>query len=587
MIQQSISRPGHRQNGHARRAALRDFTPAPKSRHYSEWKIMVDKALILGLNRTSDASFCLLHGHEIFFGRKERLSREKHAWGSLGDIALYRSSHELFRQPIDVIVECYSSDSERSKREEYWAEMKSCLWLAENLVHVEISHHFAHAYSAFSPSGFDEAATLIVDNRGSPRGLVLESAEVSDGPGEGPLEVISVFDADEGGIRPVAKQWWDPDSATPVGLGMFYARASAAVLGRGNREGVLMGLAAHGSPTRFRLPPLEVQGCSVAIPDEWLRLTEDPLRFRYFRDGQDFSEAADFAASVQLAFEEALIAVARYARAATGKRDLVYAGGCALNCSANARLVQEAGFERIFIPPACDDGGTSIGCALYGAEHIRQARSNWIWDVDYLGMPQRENADQMAAIAAELDLTIDGKADLVGDVAQSLAEGRVVALFQGRSEAGPRALGNRSILARPLNAEARDFINSQVKRREWFRPLAPVVRLQSAPTYFEMQGPSPFMQQRAMVKPEWRERLEAVCHVDGSARVQTVTRAQNAYVYDLLGRVEDLTGSDVLLNTSFNGPDEPIVESFRDACLAFKRMPIDMLVAPPFCLRKP
>jgi len=546
---------------------------------------MSNKRLVLGLNRTSDASFCLIDEGEVFLGRKERLARKKHAWGGLGDIPLYSAAHPGFSRPIDAVVECYSSDGERNKLLEYRDELKEHLNLAPDALHAEISHHYAHAYSAFHPSGFADAAILVIDNRGSPRGLVGETAEVASGPSDDAWEVISLYDADANGIRTVEKQWWEPDPGPAGGLGTFYSRASRCVLGRGNREGVLMGLAAHGNPSRFDLPPLEVRGCEVRMPAQWLRMFAEPARFEPFRDGSGgFSEAADFAAAAQRAFEEALIAVARHARESTGRRDLVYAGGCALNCSANGRLVEEAGFDRIFVPPACDDGGTSIGCALYGLERLGEPRLPWVWDADYLGMPQPDLEDALASAASEMGLTVTRSADLVGETARALADGQTIALFQGRSESGPRALGNRSILASPMEEGVRDFINAEVKHREWFRPLAPVVRVESAPLYFEMSGESPFMQQRVMVRPRRRAELGAVTHVDGSARVQTVSRRQNAFLYDLLGAFERHSGMDVLLNTSFNGADEPIVESVRDACAALRAMKIDRLVVPPFAV---
>jgi carbamoyltransferase len=547
---------------------------------------MSNNRRVLGLNRTSDASFCLIDDGEVFLGRKERLNRKKHAWGAIGDISLYSQRHPSFTKPIEAVVECYASDDERNKLVQYREELRAHLNLADDAFIAEISHHFSHAYSAFHPSGFKEAAILVADNRGSWRGLVAESPEVPVKPADEGLEVISIFDADESGIRSVAKQWWEPAPAPPGGLGTFYSRCSRTVLGRGNREGVLMGLASYGTASRIKLPPLEIRGCEVLIPSEWMEAFEQPERFQPFREGGGFSDAADFAAAAQAAFEDALIAVARYARKATGRRKLIYAGGCALNCSANARLAVEAGFEEIFVPPACDDGGSSIGCALYALERLGESRLPWTWAVDYLGLPHPSVTDELKATVAKLDLKVSESRNIVDHATRVLADGKVIALFQGRSEAGPRALGNRSILASPQNESMRDFINAEVKHREWFRPLAPVIRLESAPRYFEMSGASPFMLRRVMVRPEWREALGAITHIDGSARVQTISRPQNAFLYDLLGAFEKVSGLDVLLNTSFNGPDEPIVETVSDACAALRKMNIHQLIVPPFIVTK-
>jgi carbamoyltransferase len=556
-------------------------------------EMISDSSLILGLNRSSDASFCLLRDGEILaFGRKERLNRIKHAWGTLGDIALYRSSHRNFGDTIAVVVECFSSDSQRFRMDEYKSELECKLSLSKDVVHREISHHFAHAYSAFYPSGFEAAAVVIVDNRGSPIELVGETAEVRHPPRsiefeDGALEVLSVFDADVTGIRPMSRQWWDRSSGSPVGLGMFYSMATRAVFGRANREGVLMGLAAHGSATHMPMPPLEVRGCEVLIPPEWQTMLADVDRFASFRsDSESLSDAADFAARVQLTFEEALIAITRNARALTGKENLVYAGGCALNCSANARLVAESGFRRVFVPPACDDGGTSIGCAIYGAQLIGGDPFAWTWDKDYLGPPKTGEAYLLDSMAASMNLVVDQPDGLIAEVALAIKNGEIIAIYQGRSESGPRALGNRSILADPRHISTRDFINSEVKHREWFRPLAPVVRAENVSKYFDTDGASPFMQRKVMVRPEWRQALGAVCHVDGSARVQTVSQLQNPFLYDLLGEFSRLTGIDILLNTSFNGADEPIVENLQDACAALRRLKIDRLITPPFSVKR-
>ncbi len=548
---------------------------------------MSNLPLVLGLNRTSDASFCLIDEGQVFVGRKERLNRKKHAWGTLGDIALYKELHPAFAKPIHAIVECYASDDERGRLGQYRAELEDQLNLADDVAIVEMSHHYSHAYSAFHPSGLDEAAILIADNRGSWRGLVGEGPEARTDMSDKGLEVISIFDADSNGIRSIARQYWEPDPALPGGLGTFYSRASRTVLAKGNREGVLMGLASHGTPSTFKLPPLDVSGHEVVVPPEWLAAFEEPERFEPFRSGDGgFTEAADFAAAAQLAFEEALIAVARHARDVTGRDNLIYAGGCALNCSANGRLAQEAGFDTVFVPPACDDGGSSIGCAIYGLERLGAGRLEWVWEDDYLGLPQTDPADEIHQVAPKFGLNVSKVDDPVAHAARALADNKILALFQGRSESGPRALCNRSILASPKQASMRDLINAEVKHREWFRPLAPVVRLESAPRYFEMTGTSPFMLRRVMVNPQWREALGAVTHIDGSARVQTVTRSQNKFMYDLLEAFQGVSGVDVLLNTSFNGADEPIVETLSDACAAFQRMRIDQLLVPPFVVSK-
>lgn len=543
---------------------------------------------IVGINRTSDASFCLLRDVDIeILTRKERLTREKHAWGRLGDIRLYARFLPLDQIRIDGAVECFSSDQERSLIAEHSVELRKALPLAPDAFIAEMTHHFSHAYSAFYPSPFSEAAVLVVDNRGSPSDLVGDTPHVAPGAGNAPLEVISAFCATASeGVRRVAQQVWDRNPEKPAGLGMFYTLAARAIFDRRNCEGILMGLAPLGDPQRLNLPPLAVDGLKVGIPDEWTALVGDRKRFSFLRDGRGkFSDCADLAAATQQAFEEALISVGRYVRKLTGMRNLAYAGGCALNCSANSRLLLEGGFDKIFIPPACDDGGTALGCALFGLQQLGGDPSLVTWEDDYLGPRAHYNLEELQPLAAAKNMQLSSPPDLADAVAERLAHGEVVALFQGRSESGPRALGNRSILADPRYAAMSSYLNRTVKEREWFRPFAPVMRLDDASEYFDVESASPFMQRTYRVRPKWRSRLAAVCHVDGTARIQTITNAQNPFLYRLLEKFYRHTDVGVLLNTSFNGRREPIVETIEDALDCASRMAISCLVIPPYVLQ--
>jgi carbamoyltransferase len=541
---------------------------------------------IIGLNRTSDASFCCLDHSDIdVLIRKERLNGTKHAWGSLGDLPMYLRAFQSSIDQVDAVIQCFSSDDERGRIEAYEAELRSYLPIHENAFIGEISHHFAHAYSAFYPSNFSDAAILIADNRGSPQELVGNTGLVRSGLGFGALEVITAYEARDGKISQIAKQWWNRDPRAPAGLGMLYSAASKTVFGRDNREGALMGLAALGDPSRLKLPPLEVDGIAVWIPPEWTTIFADTERFSFFRNAKgQFSDCADLAAATQNVFEAALVAVTRNLRQTTGMRRLVYAGGCALNCSANTQLARQWGFENLFIPPACDDAGTSLGCALFGLESLGGDPSVVQWRTDYLGPAYELDAEAISSAAADHGLRCQRPPDLAAFVSEEISRGELVALFQGRSESGARALGNRSILADSRYEAIRTFINTSVKRREWFRPLAPVVRNEDARIYFELEGPSQFMQLTSRVRPEWRSRLAAVCHVDGSARVQTLTHEQNPFLHSVLGRFAERTSIGVLLNTSFNGREKPIVETVNDALGTFCEMPIRWLVIPPLLI---
>jgi carbamoyltransferase len=551
---------------------------------------MDDGPVVLGLNRTQDASACLLHGSRLVWAiQKERLTRQKHHWGRPGDVrGLYRERLPGLDAPIDVLVECYSSDAEAARVAEYEAELEGALCFAPGCQRVRISHHLAHVYSVFPPSPFAQAAVMVVDGQGSP---VAELTEHWDGaagmPGDW-REVSSFYVADRERVRCIGKQVWDRDDKRLVGLGMFYFMLTQAMFpGEGN-EGKVMGLAPHGDPRAPGLPPLEVTGAQVTVPPQWRSVLQERGRFRYGAPGVRFSDCANLAAAGQRAFEDALLQVARWLHGQTGLDDLCFAGGTALNCSANERLLRETPFKRVFIPPAPSDAGTSLGCALYGLIEVARAGCDYRWTQDYLG-PEPAPADIEAAVADATDLIVErvrGRGALCDRMLDMLCSNKVVALYQGRSEFGPRALGHRSIIGNPRQGHVRDWINAQVKQREWFRPLAPVVLQERAGDFFELAGPSPFMQFAAPVRPAMAPLVPAITHVDGTARLQTVGPDDDPLLRTLLLAFEARTGVPVLLNTSFNGKDEPIVETPFEAVESFRSMPLHALAMPPFWIRK-
>lgn len=541
--------------------------------------------ITLGINRTSNASICLMDGPRISgFVRKERVTRKKHAWGRLGDIESYMAALGGLPRQIDLIVECFSSDPQRLLAEAYRAELRHYVDLQAHSV-VEISHHFSHAISAYYPSGFDRAVVLVIDNRGSPESLIGDDPLVVPGLGSGRVEVISAFAAEGSRITRIASQMWDESPTSLAGLGAFYSAASQVVLGRENTEGILMGLAAFGDPAKLNMPPLNVDGISVRVPEAWMTLFQHADRFSFLRTGHgQFADCADLAAATQWAFEQAVVKIARHLATLTGIPNLIMVGGCALNCAANAQVLADGAFANLFVPPACDDGGSAIGCAMYGQLQLGQNLSSMSWASDYLGPAHDLGPARVRELAAKYGLEIREPADLAGSLAKDLASGNVLALFQGRSESGPRALGNRSILADPRYEATRTYINRAVKGRAWFRPLAPVVPEELARRYFVLDRPSPHMLRKCDVRQEWRARLGAICHVDGSARVQTTTPETNPFLHSLLTAFGNETGLPILLNTSFNGKNEPIVETLEDAINSYMGMPLDMLVVPPFVI---
>ena len=553
---------------------------------------MINQPLVLGVNRTQDASACLMQGSTMLWAiQKERLTRHKHHWGRYGDIGnIYRPRLPGLEREIDVLVECYSSDAEIGKLAQYEQELGASLRLAPGCRRAHLSHHLAHAYSVFHPSPFADAAVMIIDGQGSEVAAFTEHWRgAADVPGHW-REVSSFYRADRKRVECIGKQLWDRDDSRLVGLGMFYFMLTQTMFPGEGSEGKVMGLAPHGDAGAAGLPPLDVAGPHVTIPRQWREVLRERGRFRY--DGSTssarFTAIANLAAAGQRAFEEALLEVARWLHRHTGADNLCFAGGTALNCSANDRLLRETPFKRVFIPPAPSDAGTALGCAIYGLTELAGARCDFRWHNDYLG-PDSLPADIVAALQGADDLVVtrfDDLPALCQHMAELLCDAKVVGLYQGRSEFGPRALGHRSILGDPRNERIRDWINAEVKQREWFRPLAPVVLLDRAADYFGLHRPSPFMQFAAPVRQDAAQIVPAVTHVDFTARLQTVSDDDDPLLWTLLNAFEARTGVAVLLNTSLNRKDEPIVETPAEALATFRKTPMHALAMPPYLIRK-
>lgn len=551
---------------------------------------MNEAPVVLGINRTQDASVCLMQGSRLLWAiQKERLTRRKHHWGKVGDFRDHYGPRLPWpERPVDVVVECFSSDAEAGNLALYEDELTASLRLAPDCRRARISHHLAHVYSVFHPSPFREAAVMVVDGQGSP---VAELTEHWGGaayvPGDW-REVSSFYRADRERVLCIGKQVWDRDDAHPVGLGMFYFLLTQALFpGEGN-EGKVMALAAHGDADALGLPPLAVEAGQVGIPAPWREVLRGHRRFRYGQPGTAFGDCANLAAAGQRAFEDALLAAARWLHAQTGLPRLCFAGGTALNCAANARLLRETPFSEVWISPSPGHAGSALGCAMYGLVELCHESAAYRWTHGDLG-PAPSRRDIEAALAGRDDIKVDylpGIDALSSHMLDLLRNNRVLGLYQGPSEFGPRALGQRSILADPRRAALRDWINARVKQREWFQPLAPVVLEERAAAWFDLPVPSPFMQFAAPVRPQMAAQVPAIAHADGSARLQTVGPDGDPLLRRLLGGFEARTGVPVLLNTAFNGKDEPIVETPGEALAAFRRMPLHALAMPPFLVTK-
>jgi carbamoyltransferase len=451
-----------------------------------------------------------------------------------------------------------------------------------------VNHHTAHAAASYFTSPHRRSTLLVIDGHGSPIAESKDDFEVetiSIGWGEETSLSISPLQT---GLQKKSSNSWR--HVCENSIGWFYSIVTTA-LGFGRTgQGKAMGLAAYGTPALHRSLSefVEIQSDGRFRFDayggisNWLteKLESQPHAMQVH---------ADIAYAAQEIFVDAIIAAAGEAYRQAPSEILCFGGGCALNTLANSRILEATSFDQVSVFPAAGDNGLSVGAAFYGA-HCLLGQPRMPPSLGWRGRGVYTGRDYPAeAIDAALlngPVASYRPTDLVGEAARAVIEGEIVAVCRARSEIGPRALGNRSLLALPRPASIRDHINLNVKQRESFRPLAPVIPLEHVDTYFEIAGESPYMLLVATVRPEARDRLAAVTHVDGTARLQTVRFEDNPFLYRLLELVGEATGIPVLLNTSLNLPGKPIVETPADALELFVNRPIDILVLGDRLVRK-
>jgi carbamoyltransferase len=561
-------------------------------------------AYILGINAYDhDVSACLLRDGEVAFAiAKERLTREKHATGFYQEAVDYCLNAEgISLADVDLVVRnCYVLPVEEMEKRLAYQDMPGFLdeqgraqaathplYLSRSDKVVTVSHHLAHAYSAFAICPFEQGVVMVVDGVGSYSADVSEQYPPSNQASPLARESESYYRFDGSRIETLKKVWLAPSRGflsdefyNMPGLGALYSRASTYVFGDWNKCGELMGLAPYGRAERIK-PLLELERGELTVPD-WTEDFKQPWLMdsgAKWEDSPAMRHWEDLAWRVQDDTEKVLLARARWLRESTGARNLCIAGGVALNCVANGRIAREAGFDNVWIQPAAGDDGIAIGCAYYGHLAIARNPRSFVMRHAYLGAQYRDE-DILQATERWIVRLVTKRTpskNICGETAKLLSASNVIGWFQGRSEFGPRALGNRSILADPRTAEMKDHLNERVKHRQPFRPFAPIVLAERADEIFEGDQDSPFMLLAKRVRPEWRSRIAAVVHVDGTARVQAVRQEHNEALYRLLKEFEAITGVPVLLNTSFNVKGEPIVETPHDALQCFLTTGIDYL----------
>jgi len=447
-----------------------------------------------------------------------------------------------------------------------------------------VNHHLAHAASAFFTSGWDNCLVAVVDAMGE-------------------AQSVSIFHGHHGRLdklREISAQ----DS-----MGILYSLVTLHLgFDFNSDEYKIMGLAPYGSPERFRaFFEQVVQLCpdgSINIPLLRLNRTRDERENysatrKYLDDhlvkerrpeDEITDEHRDVAAALQECLDKVMLHVCGHFGAATGLRRLALAGGVALNCTANGRLMRSGLFDEIYIQPAAGDDGSALGAALYRAAlagDVRNVRCPSPFHGPAHSMGQIEVA--LAEFGDRIDVVrYDTLVQACSEAARLIAEGRVLGWYRGRMEFGPRALGHRSILADPGRPEMRDRINAMVKMREAFRPFAPAVSLEQVHLWFDLAPMTelPYMITNVDVREEYRAQLPAITHVNGSARVQTVSAKDNPEFHALLQAVGSATGREMVLNTSFNIKGQPIVNTPREALETFLGTGIDFLFLENILVRR-
>jgi carbamoyltransferase len=541
---------------------------------------------VLGVNAVfhDPAAALVVDGEIVAAAEEERFSRRKHGkspvpfstW-ELPEQAIGFCLHEAGIAPQELDAVAYSYDPALAPQPDgditadAWEGLRTLFaqraprFLATALPGLDparlrfVPHHVAHAASAARAAGWDSCAVLVVDGRG---------------------ERASHY---AGHLRPDGTLERLAAQGLPDSLGLRYEELTAHLgFRRSSDEYKVMAMASYGAPQHldaFRgLMHADGAGGFRTEPVEWERFAPA------LTDGDAWVPAhADLASTVQRRLEEVLVELAAWVHERTGETRLALAGGVALNCVANSRIWREAPFAELWVQPASGDSGTALGAALEVAAELgdppatmRTAALGRAWDDD--------------AIEAWLDaaaVPYERAGDVAETVAETLAANGIVAWFQGRSEYGPRALGHRSLLADARDPRNTERLN-EVKGRESFRPVAPMVRDERAAELFDGGPlPSPFMLFTHRVREGWSERIPAVVHIDGTARVQTVDARDEPLVARMLEAFERRTGVPVVVNTSLNTAGRPMVDDPRDALECFGSAPIDLLAIGPFVVRRP
>lgn len=547
------------------------------------------RRVALGFHIGHDRSAALvIDGKVVAAIAEERLDRRKYSTSDaipMRSVKYVLDMTGLKPDQVSDIAFTHAGCPVTAEIEENWRkEILAALAMSDRPVTM-LGHHFAHACAAFYTSPFHKAAIAVADGAG-------------DIPSDARCEAESFYTADDYQITPVAQRFQNntikygtalaverfdymPPSirACQISIGRKYQQVTQMIGFRFGQAGKTMGLAPYGRAFLPFRPSVEGFQMDLRYGDYLDRLDEEQRR-----SGLAYSEflrrnRADIAFDIQDFISATLVDFLRHLRQVTGLSSVCMAGGVFLNCVANGRILKESGFDDLYVVPAAGDDGLALGAALH-AYHARDRQRRVPGPFSpYLGRCYDDgDAVKLARRYGYPFHQFDNEAEMASVLAELLAEGKTAGLCRGRTEIGPRALGHRSILASPLVPTMKDHINKDIKYREDFRPFAPMVKAEAAQLFFDLPVSSPYMLLTAPVQPDHRAHLVGITHVDWSARIQTLSRSDDTFLHALLEAFEVLTGYPVLINTSFNTADEPIIETPENAFSTFRQTALDLLV---------
>lgn len=579
---------------------------------------------VLGVKiKGHDTGAAIVSNGRVFAVSEERLNRIKHSKHIFPHLSIDACIEMAGLKPDDInliVIDQYHDREVFDMENIFKSAVKQEFKNAQIKV---INHHLAHASSAFLCSPFEEAAIMIIDSTG-------EEIHTHFGPA---FETNSLYYGNNNKIHLIRKTF---KSSEAIGIGKLYSLITRRFLNLGrHNEGKTMGLASYGNAEKiFKDIPKnkwykEADGHFLCNPfigfqqpkDKFLKkygnireikriakniikkilekITPDkvPKRKKFFEEIRlDYPARKNeklpieyynnVAAAVQAVLEEIFLKMSRQLYEITRSKNLCLAGGCALNGVSNNKILEDGKFKDIFIQPACSDAGIPLGCALYGYHIILKQPRFWMMKTAYLGKEYAEEDYEKALENYKKDIDFHKSTNIAKETAELIKDGKIVGWFQGRSEYGPRALGSRSILCDPRIKEMKDILNERVKHRENWRPFAASVLLEKMPEYFHLNYESPFMLLVPKVKEKKKKLIPSIAHIDGTCRIQSVTKKDNGLYYDLIKEFDKLTGMPMVLNTSFNLAGDPIVETPEDALKCFLKTQMDRLIIGNYVVSK-